>query len=346
VTGRTGYRASTEVSDKPKAKDIEAKERSRILEARHGIQRQPDITFAEFAKTYMKDHAELNKRSSERDRYILKVLNKAFGTVILHQITAHWIEQFKRERLAGKWRGHNTKHAGKPIRPASVNRELDTLKSIFSKAVEWGKLFESPARNVKRLKVENRRTRILTDAEQTAILEACRRKMRAIANPGPDFGRAHRRDPGAALGALPRRLRDVLGDKERAGTAHPYQSGNRGCSIGRAGTRTPVGIHEQQNRAAVSERAKSLRPGRATRGHHDWRRYAAHVATHGTQPNDRERVRRLHRDGDQRALLDTDARAVHPSSRRPEGCGARLAGRGHKLVTNGKGRSIDCRKNR
>jgi integrase len=33
---------------------------------------------------------------------------------------------------------------------------------------------------VKRLKVENRRTRILTDAEQTAILEVAPRKLRAI----------------------------------------------------------------------------------------------------------------------------------------------------------------------
>jgi integrase len=179
VNGRR-YRASTETDDKQKAKDIEAKERTRILEGKHGIRRQPDITFADFAKTYMKDHADLHKRSAERDRYILKVLNKAFGSTVLHHITAHRIEQFKRERLAGKWRGHNTKHAGKSIRPATVNRELDTLKSILSKAVEWGKLIESPARNVKRLKVENRRTRILTEAEQAAILDASPRKLRAI----------------------------------------------------------------------------------------------------------------------------------------------------------------------
>jgi hypothetical protein len=73
------YRPSTETADKQKAKDIDAKERSWILEARHGIRRQPDITFAEFAKTYIKDHAELNRRSPERDRYIIKVLNRRWG---------------------------------------------------------------------------------------------------------------------------------------------------------------------------------------------------------------------------------------------------------------------------
>src|SRR5262245_13396126 len=40
-------------SDKQKAKDIEAKERTKILEGRHGIRRQPDITFRAFAETYV-----------------------------------------------------------------------------------------------------------------------------------------------------------------------------------------------------------------------------------------------------------------------------------------------------
>ena len=66
------------------------------------------------------------------------MLNRAFGSLILHEITALRIEQFKRERLAGKWRGYKTDRARRrPIKPATVNRELDTLRSIFSKAVEW-----------------------------------------------------------------------------------------------------------------------------------------------------------------------------------------------------------------
>ena len=46
------------------AKDIEARERARILEGRHGIRRQPDITFKSFADIYLKDHADLHKRSA------------------------------------------------------------------------------------------------------------------------------------------------------------------------------------------------------------------------------------------------------------------------------------------
>jgi integrase len=179
VNGRR-YRASTEIADRQKAKNIEARERGRILEGKHGIRRQVDVTFKAFSDTWLKDHAQPNKRSAERDRYILKVLNRSFGATLLHEITAHRIEQFKRERLAGKWRDHNTTGAAKPIRPASVNRELDAFRSILAKAVEWGKLLESPARNVKRLKVANQRTRILSDDEQQAILAACPKKLRSI----------------------------------------------------------------------------------------------------------------------------------------------------------------------
>ena len=102
------------------------------------------------------------------------------GTLILHEINPHRIEQWKRERLAGKWAAHGQKSAPKAIRPASVNRELDTVRSMFTKAVEWGYVLESPVRKVKRLRVENRRTRILSAAEQRALLDACPRKFRAV----------------------------------------------------------------------------------------------------------------------------------------------------------------------
>ena len=179
VNGRR-YRASTDTPDKHKARDIEARERARILEGRHGIRRQSDIGFSEFATIYLRDHAEIHKRSVRRDREIIKTLNRFFGSLVLHEVTRHRIEQFKRERLTGRWRAHKQKRAAKPVQPATVNRELDTLKSIFSKAVEWGKLIDSPARGIKRLRVENKRTRILSVDEQRRLLNACQPKLRAI----------------------------------------------------------------------------------------------------------------------------------------------------------------------
>ena len=102
VNGRR-YRVTTETADKSKARDIEAKERSRILDGRHGIRRQPDISFRQFAALYLKDYAALNKRSVDRDQQIVGRLNRTFGGLILHEITQHRIEQWKRERLSETW---------------------------------------------------------------------------------------------------------------------------------------------------------------------------------------------------------------------------------------------------
>jgi hypothetical protein len=96
ITGKR-YRNTTETADKGTAKNIEARERARILEGRHGIRRLPDITFRQFADVYLRDHADLHKRSADRDREILKTLNRAFGSLILHEITTHRIEQYKRD---------------------------------------------------------------------------------------------------------------------------------------------------------------------------------------------------------------------------------------------------------
>ena len=131
------YRQTTETANKQLAKSIEAKERSRVLEGRHQIRRQPDITFRAFAETYIRDHATVNKRSVVRDEQILLTLNRAFGSLILHEITPHRIERFKRDRMTGKWRGHGYKTASKPLKPSTVNRELDCLRGILSKAVKW-----------------------------------------------------------------------------------------------------------------------------------------------------------------------------------------------------------------
>ena len=68
------------------------------------------------------------------------------------------------------------------MKPATVNRELDTLKSILSKVVEWKYLVDSPARGVKRFRVQNRRTRILSADEQRRLRDGCDRmpKLQAL----------------------------------------------------------------------------------------------------------------------------------------------------------------------
>jgi integrase len=66
------------------------------------------------------------------------------------------------------------------VKPGTVNRELDTLKSILSEAVEWTYLVDSPARGVKRFRLQNRRTRILSADEQRRLHDACERMPKKL----------------------------------------------------------------------------------------------------------------------------------------------------------------------
>ena len=173
LNGRN-YRATTQTALKRQAGDIEARERSRILEGRHGIRRQPDILFRDHAAHYLEaSKADKTVSLDRRDREIVKVLVRFFGSVLLHELTAHRIEQFKRERLSGRWRAHGQKSPAKLVTPGTVNRELDTLRAVLSWAVKESKLVESPMAQVQRLHVDNRRIRVLTPAEQLALLRAC-----------------------------------------------------------------------------------------------------------------------------------------------------------------------------
>jgi integrase len=59
------------------------------------------------------------------------------------------------------------------VSPASVNRELATLKRLFSVMVELGRMKDNPAEKVKLLRENNTRERSLTKGEQARLMECC-----------------------------------------------------------------------------------------------------------------------------------------------------------------------------
>lgn len=159
---RQRFRASTETADKHKARDIEATERTRILEGKHGIRRQPDITFKAFAKTYIDEYCVPNLRPGtvSTARSVVKRLNDTFGNQLLREITSFGIEQFKSKLVA------------LGLKPGTVNQQIARLNAVLNKAVEWKRLRESPGR-VRKLKDRATRTRILTPDEQQRVVAAC-----------------------------------------------------------------------------------------------------------------------------------------------------------------------------
>ena len=86
----------------------------------------------------------MQPETAKREREIVQTFNRYWGATLLHEVSGHRIEQFKRDRLAGRWRAHLQVARAKSIKPGTVNRELDSLRLIFNKAVAWKKLTEVP----------------------------------------------------------------------------------------------------------------------------------------------------------------------------------------------------------
>ena len=142
---RRRYRATTDTANKQEAKKIEAKERSRILDGRHGIRQQPDISFRTFAATYLDDYAraaQAQRRPRPGDPE-----GAESGVRFAHPARDHGPPD--RAVQAGTAGGEVARPRPRRARRSRFSRRPSTgsstpSASMFSKAVEWGKLLESP----------------------------------------------------------------------------------------------------------------------------------------------------------------------------------------------------------
>jgi integrase len=144
----------------PKSLAIDAY-RKRKTQVREGvffpemIRPKREITFREMADLYLERHAKINKRSWKTDEERLKRLKARFGNKRLSTITKGEVERF-RAKLAQEISG------------ATVNRYIALLKTVFNKAIEWGKTKHNPVRGIKQFS-ESHRIRYLTDDEERAL---------------------------------------------------------------------------------------------------------------------------------------------------------------------------------
>lgn len=102
------------------------------------------------------------KNTFRRDRVIL---NKHFLPYIevdrLSKVTPQILENYKIERL-------------KVVKDMTVNRELITIKAMFTKAVEWSCLDRNPAEKIRQFKIrKDERPRFLSREEAESLLNSC-----------------------------------------------------------------------------------------------------------------------------------------------------------------------------
>ena len=120
------------------------------------------ILFKDFAKEYL-EYSKANKAKSSYERDVTIIQNHlvpVMGDLMLSKITVKDMENHKRKRLDA-------------VAPTTVNRELNTVKNLFRKAVEWGYLAQSPTAEVKKIKTAKGHFRFLSGEEIELLLEAC-----------------------------------------------------------------------------------------------------------------------------------------------------------------------------
>lgn len=133
------------------------------------IKRELKIKFEDFADEYMELHVKVNNRSWQNSILSnMKLLKRIFAGKYLFEIMPQDVERFKATR-------------GKEVSAGTVNRALALLKTMFNKAIEWGKLSgKSPAVGVKLFPENNARLRFLEKEEIPLFIENCSENFRPI----------------------------------------------------------------------------------------------------------------------------------------------------------------------
>ncbi|MGH8070664.1 MAG: tyrosine-type recombinase/integrase [Candidatus Entotheonellia bacterium] len=153
--------------DKKLAETVLKKRKVEIAEGKYLDKRTiPRCTVAELGRLYL-EWARVNHRGYASTRSRVEHLRDTFGPLQLRELTPMVIDAYVSQRTT--------------IRTsATVNREVQILHHMFVKALEWGKALENPIRHQKRLRVNNRRLRYLSQEEITRLFSAADDFLRPI----------------------------------------------------------------------------------------------------------------------------------------------------------------------
>ncbi len=156
------YRKSTETEDRKLAQRIHDKVRGEIAEGKW-FEKLPgeEKTFREMMQRYLDEYA--SKKVSEKSfRGYAKKPISYLGDYTLSEVTPKTINEYK------------IKRRNDGVGPASINRELATMKRAFNLAIkEWEWIEKNPVARVSMEEENNKRDRWLTIEEENRLLGVC-----------------------------------------------------------------------------------------------------------------------------------------------------------------------------
>ena len=182
------FQRSTKSRNQRTAETIERAYRTRLEKGEVGLDppkkvptlKQAIDTFLEWSKTEHAAHPNTTKRYATASKPLLRY----FGNVTLDTIDKEKIEGYKPWRLKqrrqppAKGRAEK-KHKRTLLRPATINRELACLKTVFNH--NEGSVPTNPVRKVKSLNEDNQQTRVLSAEEEKLYLLAASQPLEDIA---------------------------------------------------------------------------------------------------------------------------------------------------------------------
>ena len=128
-----------------------------------GIIPEPNYTLSQIKDQYLRySKSRRSEKTYHRDKGIVtQHLIPHFGKTALHQITVEQVEEYRSKRVASG------------IAPATINKEVQLLKNIVKKAVEWGKMRTNRISGVKPLKTPPGLVRYLGLEQVPKLMKAC-----------------------------------------------------------------------------------------------------------------------------------------------------------------------------
>ena len=111
--------------------------------------------------------------------------NKAIQSYQRDELTLrHFVEFIKVDRLGSitpsQLEAYKAHRGEKGTKPSTLNRELNTIKAMFNKAMAWGALAKNPAQSVRKLKETRRKIRYLSSEEVQILLAAAGDRLRPV----------------------------------------------------------------------------------------------------------------------------------------------------------------------
>lgn len=171
------HRERTEAQSRAEAKALLVAKLSDVAKVKAAGGERAVITFQAFVNDeYLPWSEKMNTpRTYATKRNRLLMLCDVFGSMRLQDITKADIKRYLGTRY-----GAVSPDTGRPLRPATVNRDLMTLSGLFREAWDREYVDRNPCRGIRQKAEENTRDRFLSDDEESRLMTAAAPHLRPI----------------------------------------------------------------------------------------------------------------------------------------------------------------------